>query len=157
MKLAQTIVHTNDHVSGILLRLTLGLVILPHGLQLLLGWFGGYGFTGSMQYFTGVAGLPWLVSFLVIILQSIGAILILAGAGVRLMALSYIIMFIGMIVTAHSDYGFFMNWDGSQKGEGFEYHLLVIGLALLLMLNGAGKFSIDYLASRNWFKKPVAI
>ncbi len=157
MKLAQTIVHTNDHVSGILLRLTLGLVILPHGLQLLLGWFGGYGFTGSMQYFTGVAGLPWVVSFLVIMLQSIGALLILAGAGVRLMAFSYIIMFIGMIVTAHSDYGFFMNWDGSQKGEGFEYHLLVIGLALLLLLNGAGKFSIDYLASRNWFKKPAAI
>lgn len=155
MKLSQTIVHTNDHVSGILLRLTLGIVMLPHGLQLLLGWFGGYGFNGSMQYFTGAAGLPWLVAFLVIMLQSVGAILILAGAGARLIASAYIIMFIGMIATAHADYGFFMNWAGNQEGEGYEYHLLVIGLALLLLLNGAGKYSFDYFASKRWLKQPA--
>ena len=155
MKILQTITHTNDHVSGLLLRLTLGIVILPHGLQLLLGWFGGYGFNGSMQYFTGVAGLPWLVAFTVIMLQSVGAVFLLTGAGTRLMAIAYIIMFIGMIVTAHSDYGFFMNWDGNQKGEGYEYHLLVIGLALLLVINGAGKFSVDYIASKSRVQQPV--
>lgn len=153
MKILKTITHTHDHISGILLRLTLGLVILPHGLQLLLGWFDGYGFNGSMQYFTGVAGLPWIVSFLVIMLQSVGAVLLLAGAGVRLLAISYIIMFIGMIVTAHADYGFFMNWNGNQKGEGYEYHLLVIGLASLLLINGAGKLSFDYFASKSWLKQ----
>lgn len=77
MKLSKTILFTNNHISGLILRLTLGLVILPHGLQLLLGWFGGYGFSGSMSYFTGAAGLPWIVAFLVIMLQSIGALLIL--------------------------------------------------------------------------------
>ncbi|QNA45942.1 DoxX family protein [Lacibacter sediminis] len=155
MRILQTITHTNDHVSGLLLRLTLGIVILPHGLQLLLGWFGGYGFNGSMQYFTGVAGLPWLVAFTVIMLQSVGAVLLLTGTGTRLMAIAYVIMFIGMIVTAHSDYGFFMNWDGNQKGEGYEYHLLVIGLALLLVINGAGKFSFDYFASKSRVQQPV--
>lgn len=153
MKLSKTILFTNDHISGLILRLTLGLVILPHGLQLLLGWFGGYGFSGSMSYFTEAAGLPWIVAFLVIMLQSIGALLILAGAGVRLMAFAYIIMFFGMIVTAHADYGFFMNWDGSQKGEGYEYHLLVMGLAALLLLNGSGKFSFDYMVSKSLLKQ----
>ncbi len=153
MKFLQTITHTNDHVSGLLLRLTLGIVILPHGLQLLLGWFDGYGFNGSMQYFTGVAGLPWIVAFAVIMLQSAGAVLLLTGTGTRLVALSYIIMFIGMIITAHADYGFFMNWYGHQKGEGYEYHLLVIGLALLLVINGAGKFSFDFVASKSWLKQ----
>lgn len=155
MKILQTITHTNDHVSGLLLRLTLGIVILPHGLQLLLGWFGGYGFNGSMQYFTGVAGLPWLVAFSVIMLQSVGAVLLLTGAGARLVAIAYIFMFFGMIVTAHADYGFFMNWDGNQKGEGYEYHLLVIGLALILAINGAGKFSFDYFASKSILQPPV--
>ncbi|ULQ54240.1 DoxX family protein [Flavihumibacter fluvii] len=153
MKLAQTIVHTENHVSGLLLRLTLGIVILPHGLQLLLGWFGGYGFNGSMQYFTGSVGLPWLVAFSVIVLQSLGALLILAGAVTRVMAFSTIILFIGMIVTAHAEHGFFMNWGGNQQGEGFEYHILVIGLALLLLINGAGNFSFDYFASKTWIKK----
>ncbi|WP_407527816.1 DoxX family protein [Lacibacter sp. MH-610] len=153
MKLSKTILFTNNHISGLILRLTLGLVILPHGLQLLLGWFGGYGFSGSMSYFTGAAGLPWIVAFLVIMLQSIGALLILAGAGARLMAFAYIIMFFGMIVTAHADYGFFMNWAGNQKGEGFEYHLLVMGLAVLLMLNGSGRFSFDYFMSKSLLKQ----
>lgn len=153
MKLTQTLLHTQNHFSGLLLRLTLGLVILPHGLQLLLGWFGGYGFTGSMQYLTGDAGLPWIVAFLVIMLQSAGALLILAGAGVRLIAFAYVFMFIGMIVTAHADYGFFMNWAGNQKGEGYEYHLLVIGLALLLVLNGSGRFSLDYMITKSFLKK----
>lgn len=153
MKLSKTILFTSNHISGLILRLTLGLVILPHGLQLLLGWFGGYGFSGSMSYFTGAAGLPWIVAFLVIMLQSVGALLILAGAGARLMAFAYIIMFFGMIVTAHADYGFFMNWAGNQKGEGYEYHLLVIGLSALLLLNGSGRFSFDYFMSKSLLKQ----
>ena len=53
------------------------------------------------------------------------------------------------IFTAHASNGFFMNWAGSQKGEGFEYHLLAIGLALVVIIQGAGKASLDGLiASR---------
>ncbi len=155
MKLTQAILHTENHVNGLLLRLTLGIVILPHGLQLLLGWFGGFGFNGSMQYFTGSVGLPWLVAFLVIVLQSLGALLILAGVATRVMAFSTMMLFTGMIVTAHLDHGFFMNWGGNQQGEGYEYHILVIGLALLLLINGGGKFSFDYFASKTWLKLPA--
>lgn len=137
--------QSGNHTTGLVARLTLGLIILPHGLQLLFGWFGGYGFTGSMQYFTATVGLPWIVGFLVILLQSLGALLLIAGFAARVLAIATIFLFAGMIVTAHLDYGFFMNWDGTQKGEGFEYHLLVIGLALLLLIDGAGKYSVDNL------------
>lgn len=141
--------QSGDHARGLIARLTLGMVILPHGLQLLFGWFGGYGFSGSMQYFTDTVGLPWIVGFLVILLQSLGSLLLIAGAAARPLALAIIFLFSGMIVTAHLDYGFFMNWYGTQKGEGFEYHLLVIGLAVLLLVDGAGKYSIDYLLVKN--------
>jgi putative oxidoreductase len=147
MKQKIPFIQTENHITGFIIRLTLGVVILPHGLQLLFGWFGGFGFTGSMNYFMQTAGLPWIISFLVILLQSAGAVLVLTGALARLNAAAIIILFTGMIVTAHLDHGFFMNWDGSQKGEGFEYHILVIGLAFLLMINGAGKYSLDFYLS----------
>lgn len=140
--------QSGDHARGLITRLTLGIVILPHGLQLMFGSFGGYGFAGSMHYFTSTVGLPWVIGFLVILFQFLGALLLIAGVAARPLALATIFLFTGMIVTAHLDYGFFMNWDGSQEGEGFEYHLLVIGLAVLLLVDGAGKYSIDYLLSK---------
>jgi putative oxidoreductase len=66
----------------------------------------------------------------------------------RFFAASMIILFIGMIVTSHAQHGFFMNWYGSQEGEGFEYHLLVIGLATTVLLNGSGSFSLDGMLSK---------
>ena len=145
MKQLLNILQTDSHKAGLIYRITLGIVLLPHGCQFLLGWFGGYGFTGSMDYLTTGAGLPWLIAFTVIFLQFFGSLLILAGLGTRLIAPAVIIMFIGMIVTSHLDHGFFMNWGGDQAGEGFEFHLLVIGLALALTVNGSGKYSIDRL------------
>lgn len=140
--------QSGDHARGLIARITLGIVILPHGLQLMFGSFGGYGFTGSMHYFTSTVGLPWAIGFLVILFQFLGALLLIAGVASRLLALATIFLFTGMIVTSHLDYGFFMNWDGSQEGEGFEYHLLVIGLAVLLFVDGGGKYSVDYLLSK---------
>lgn len=139
------IFQPGQHYSGFVARFFLALVILPHGLQLLVGWFGGYGFAGSMEYFTSTVGLPWLVGFLVILLQSFGALLLLVGFATRPLALATIFLFAGMIFTSHLEFGFFMNWSGTQKGEGFEFHLLVIGLALLLVTEGAGKYSLDAL------------
>ncbi|NCT94376.1 MAG: DoxX family protein [Chitinophagaceae bacterium] len=139
----QLLFQTKDQYSGLILRCTLFLVIWPHGAQFLLGWFGGYGFNGTMQYLTQTMSLPWLVAFLVIMIQFLGAIALLAGLLTRLIALSMIGMFLGMIITSHLDYGFFMNWSGQQAGEGFEYHLLVIGMCLVLLLNGGGKYAWD--------------
>lgn len=131
--------------TGFVLRLTLAMVILPHGCQLLLGWFGGFGFSNTMKFLTETERLPWIVSFMVIMLQSFGALLILIGFGSRILAFGTMIMFVGMIITSHLKFGFFMNWFGTQKGEGYEYHLLVIGLCIALIFSGSGKFSLDRL------------
>lgn len=134
-----------EHFTGLVIRLTLALVILPHGCQLLFGWFGGFGFSNTMKFFTETERLPWLIGFMVIMLQSVGTLLILLGFGSRVLAFGTMIMFIGMIFTSHLKFGFFMNWFGTQKGEGYEYHLLIIGLCVALLFSGSGRFSVDRL------------
>ena len=139
---------TKDDWTGLILRLSLGIVFFPHGAQKLFGWFGGDGFNGTMNYFTEIVGLPWIIAFLVIILESIGALALIVGVATRFMALSYIVLVLGMIFTTHIENGFFMNWYGSQPGEGVEYHLLVIGMAITLIYNGSGKYAVDRLLVR---------
>ncbi|MFN4894919.1 MAG: DoxX family protein [Pseudomonadota bacterium] len=134
---------TNDSIASTILRITLGGVILPHGLQKTFGWFGGYGFRGTMGFFTDTLGIPWLVALLVIAAESIGALFLILGFATRLCSAAMIVVMLGAVFMAHLDYGFFMNWFGAQKGEGFEYHLLVIGMALTLTITGAGRFSVD--------------
>ncbi len=145
MKQLSVFYKTEEHFVGFVLRLALATVMLPHGCQLLFGLFGGPGFTGSMNYFTQVEMLPWMVGFTVIILQFFGSLLILFGVMGRFFALSMIGLFIGMIITSHWQYGFFMNWLGSQKGEGIEFHVLAIGLSTALLMNGSGSYSFDVL------------
>ena len=134
---------TGDHLTGLIIRFTLAIVLLPHGCQLLFGWFGGYGFNGSMDYFTEVEGLPWIIGFGVILLQFLGALFILFGFMGRAVAFALIPLFIGMIVTSHWQHGFFMNWMGAQGGEGFEFHVLALGLSAALVVSGSGSYSVD--------------
>lgn len=137
------VLKTNNDFTGLIARLTLGLVLFPHGAQKMLGMFGGHGFTGTMDFFTGTLHLSWIVGFLVIVIEFVGAISLVAGFASRVWSALIIILFIGIIFTSHLDYGFFMNWFGNQKGEGYEYHLLIIGLALVILVNGSGKYSVD--------------
>lgn len=139
---------TNNDWIGLILRLTLGIIIWPHGAQKLLGMFGGGGFEGTMGFFTGMLHLPWIVGFLVIIIEFFGSLMIIAGFATRAWAIAMIGLFIGIIFTAHIPNGFFMNWMGAQAGEGYEYHLLVIGIALALLVGGSGKFSVDGLIDK---------
>ena len=112
-------------------------------------WFGGYGFTGTMGYFTDSVGLPWIIGFIVIMMESLGAIALLLGVATRLMAIGYTILAMGIVFTSHIQYGFFMNWFGNQGGEGFEYFLLWIGLTVSLIFSGGGRVSLDrYLSVR---------
>lgn len=136
------------NLSELMLRVALAIVVWPHGAQMLLGSFGGSGFTQTMNYFTGIAGLPYIIGFLVIMIQFFGSIMLLLGFATRLNALGMLVIFIGMILTAHLEHGFFMNWYGTQQGEGYEYHLLVLGMTLALILRGAGKYSLDYILSK---------
>lgn len=127
-------------------RLTLGFILLPHGAQKLLGLFGGFGFSHTMQYFTDVVHLPWLIGFIVITIEFAGSILLILGWATRIIASLIIPLFIGIIITHHWQAGFFMDWFGANpKGfEGFEFDLLMIGLAVSLVISGGGRFSVDH-------------
>ena len=139
----------NNNSAATLCRVTLGAVLFPHGAQKLLGWFGGFGFEGSMSYFTGTIGLPWIVGFLVILIEFFGAISLILGFATRLWSFAIIVLTVGIVHTSHSQFGFFMNWLGNQKGEGFEYFILMLGLAISLIISGAGRYSIDsWIASK---------
>ncbi len=135
--------QTENQLPGFILRLTLAIVIFPHGAQMAFGWFGGFGFSATMIYLTQTENLPWLVSLLVILMQVLFPLMLLIGLAIRLVVIGLIGLFIGMILTSHLDFGLFMNWLGTQKGEGFEYHLLAIGMSVSLLITGGGLYSID--------------
>ncbi len=119
------------------------MVFFPHGMQKLLGWFGGYGFGGTMGFFTGTLGIPALFAFLAIIAEGLGALGLLTGFLTRLSAFGIAVNMAVAVYMLHFQNGFFMNWFGKQAGEGYEYHLLVIAIAIALMIKGGGKWSVD--------------
>jgi putative oxidoreductase len=117
-------------------RLAAGLIMLPHGAQHLFGAFAGPGLNGTVQ-FLGPIG------YLVAIGEFFGAIALLAGVLSRFSAAAIIIIMIGAVLKVHLPNGFFMNWAGTQKGEGFEYHLLMIGNLLPTLIAGPGAFALS--------------
>ena len=139
----KTLFQTDEAWSGLILRVMLGLVMLPHGAQKLLGWYGGFGFAGTMGFFTEQMHVPVVVAFLVIIGESFGSLGLILGLLTRFTAASLSLIMAGAIAMVHWPNGFFMNWFGKQAGDGFEYHLLVIGMSLALLIAGAGKWSVD--------------
>jgi len=138
---------TDDAWTGLIIRVVLGLVMLPHGAQKLLGLFGGYGFSGTIGSFTQ-HGMPWLIAFLVIMGESFGALGLIVGFLTRFAAFGIFCIMMGAIGLVHWPNGFFMNWFGKQAGEGFEYHLLMIGMGVALMVAGGGRWSVDGLIGR---------
>ncbi|MEI8386022.1 MAG: DoxX family protein [Verrucomicrobiota bacterium] len=149
MKTLQLLLNTSSSFGPLIARLFLGAVMFPHGAQKALGWFGGHGFAGTMQFFTGTMHIPALFAFLAVAAEFAGALGLIVGLLSRVAAFGVASVMVVAILTAHASNGFFMNWFGNQKGEGFEYHLLAIGLALAVMIQGAGKASLDGLiASR---------
>jgi putative oxidoreductase len=137
------ILNTKSEITPLIIRLTLGCILFAHGAQKMLGWFGGYGFSATMQYFTGAAHMSYISAFFTILIEFFGALMLIFGALTRIAALGVFGLFIGIIYNVAAPNGFFMNWGGDKKGEGFEYHLLVLGMALALIIAGAGMFSID--------------
>ncbi len=143
MKILESLLKTDGTVSTLLLRLTLGAVFFPHGAQKVLGWFGGHGFAGTMGFFTGTLHIPVFLAFLTIAAEFAGSIALILGLGTRIAALGIGSTMAVAIAMVHAQFGFFMNWAGTQKGEGYEYHLLAMGIALALILRGGGKWSLD--------------
>lgn len=142
------LMSTSDDVVLTTLRLVLGVVYFAHGAQKMLGWFGGYGFQGTMGFFTHM-GMPAPVAFLVICTEFFGGLGLIVGLLTRIAALGIGVEMIGAIFMVHMPNGFFMNWAGNQKGEGFEYHLLAIAMSAALLLRGAGAFSVDRALSKS--------
>ncbi|GGH03216.1 DoxX family protein [Pedobacter zeae] len=138
----KTLLSSESSFAPLILRVTFAVVIWPHGSQLLLGWFGGPGYSNSMAMF-GAFALPAMISFLVIAIQFFGSLFILFGLFTRITSVAAIILFLGMIFKAHIQVGFFMNWSGTLQGEGYEYHFLVIGILLVLAIYGSGKIALD--------------
>lgn len=140
----QQLIRTNNNdTAAFVLRVVLGAVMFPHGAQKMLGWFGGKGFSATLEGMTTGGGLPWIIVFLVIMIEFLGAIALVLGFLGRLMAFGIGVVMAGAIFKAHLANGFFMNWSGQQAGEGFEYHLLAIAMAVALMITGSGRWSVD--------------
>lgn len=144
----KTLTSTSNTWAPFILRLTLGLVMFPHGAQKALGWFGGPGWSGTMGYFGGM-GMPAVVVALIILGEFLGALGLITGTLTRIAAGGFVIIQLGAVAMAHLPNGFFMNWMGNQKGEGIEYGLLAIAMALALVVTGAGRLSIDRALSSN--------
>lgn len=141
------ILATSDSVPLLVARLALGCVFFPHGAQKMLGWFGGAGFSGQMAGFEH-AGVPALFAFLAIMAEFLGSIGLILGFLSRIAAFGIACNMLVAIVKVHAPNGFFMNWTGTQRGEGFEFHILAIGIALAIMIGGAGAASIDRALTR---------
>ncbi|MGD0899903.1 MAG: DoxX family protein [Thermoguttaceae bacterium] len=139
--------------AGLILRLGLGIVMFPHGMGKLLGWFGGPGFAASYQMFTQNMHIPAVLAVLVILAESLGAVGLIVGCLTRIAAFGLACDMIGAIAMVHWHNGFYMNWFGQQAGEGYEYHLLAIAIGLALTIAGAGCCSIDRLIAWLFFRK----
>lgn len=146
---------TDNDFATTILRLVLGIVFFAHGGQKMLGWFGGYGFHGTMGFFTQTMHIPAPFAFLAIGAEFFGGFGLIVGFLTRVAAFGIFSNMIVAIAMVHHNFGFFMNWSGTQKGEGFEYHLLAIAMAALLMIRGAGAASIDRLIAGR--KTPVVV
>ena len=137
------LITTDDNPATLILRLVLGVVFVAHGAQKLLGWFGGPGFSGTMGMFTGYLHIPAPLAFLAIAAEFFGGLGLILGFLTRIAAFGISVNMLVAIATVHHSYGFFMNWAGTQKGEGFEYHLLVLAITAYLIIRGAGALSVD--------------
>ena len=134
---------TDGSIATAILRAVLGIVFFAHGSQKMLGWFGGYGFTGTMGFFTGTMHIPAPFAFLAIAAEFFGGLGLILGLLTRVAAFGIAVNMLVAIFTVHLPFGFFMNWTGAQKGEGFEYHLLALAMCTFLMIQGAGAASVD--------------
>ncbi|HZR32114.1 MAG TPA: DoxX family protein [Terriglobales bacterium] len=142
------VLNTEDDWVLTLMRVVVGIVIFPHGAQLLLGWFGGYGYHASIAGFAR-EGIPPVFGFLAIVSEFLGSIGLIIGFMARVAALGIAVDMVVAIFKVHLPYGFFMNWLGTQKGEGYEFHLLALALLIAIFVRGAGAFSLDHAVSRS--------
>jgi len=153
--MGKALMRTTDDWSLTLLRVALGVVILPHGLQKALGWFGGPGLSGTIGFFDQALSVPAALTVLVVLAEAGGGLGLLTGFLSRAAAAGVVAVMAGAVYLVHWDVGFFMNWAGTAAGEGFEYHILAAAMALAVAIKGGGALSLDRALARR-FDQPVA-
>ena len=141
------LIATDNDIATTILRLVVGVVFFAHGAQKMLGWYGGYGFSGTMGFFTGMMHIPAPFAFLAIAAEFFGGLGLIFGLLTRVAAFGIFCNMAVAVAMVHHNFGLFMNWTGAQKGEGYEYHLLVLAMMVFLMIRGAGTASVDRLLS----------
>src|SRR5436305_2656503 len=97
---------TDDSTATAILRLVTGIVFFAHGAQKMLGWFGGYGFTGTMGYFTGTMHIPAIFAFLAIAAEFFGGIGLILGLFTRVAAFGIAMNMLVAVFMVHSQFGF---------------------------------------------------
>jgi putative oxidoreductase len=137
------LLRTREEWAPTVARLALAIAIFPHGAQKVFGWFGGYGISATIAAFSQQMGIPPFFTVLAILTEFLGTIALALGLFTRAAALAIAIEMVVAVSLVHAQYGFFMNWYGNKQGEGFEYHLLAVGLAVVLMIAGGGALSLD--------------
>jgi putative oxidoreductase len=147
------IISTDNSYNWLIMRVTLGTVMLAHGVQKAFGWFDGFGWTNTVNYFTHTVGLPTALAAFIILIETLGAVLLIVGFAGRINALLLGIVMAGAFFVDHLPNGFYMNWFGNHKGEGYEFDILFWAIAGVLAVNGSGKFSVD----RWLFKRNVSV
>ena len=143
-----TILHTREDWKLALVRVVLGCVFFAHGAQKALGWFGGQGFSGTVQTFTTQMGIPEVFAILAILAEFAGGLGLIVGLFGRIAAFGVLCNMAVAVMMVHSQVGFFMNWTGQQKGEGFEFHLLAMAMCAAVIIGGSGALSLDLLLDR---------
>ena len=145
----RNLLRTPDDRVLTLLRVALGIVVFPHGAQKLLGWFGGFGFSGTMGFFTQQMHIPYALALLVIVAEFFGALGLIFGCLGRVAAFGIAVDFTVAALMVHRPNGFFMNWSGQQKGEGVEFFVLAVAIAVAVIIRGSGAWSIDRVLMRD--------
>ena len=155
---ARAMLATDDSKTATFQRLMLSGVIFAHGLQKALGWFGGWGIEGTLNWFDTALGVPAPLASLVILSDSVGSIALALGLCSRFAALGTTLTMTGAILLFHAPNGFFMNWSGTQAGEGFEFHLLALALSVPIVIRGGGAHSLDrWLTARLGERRAAAL
>ena len=145
---------TPDDATGLILRLGLAATLFPHGAQKALGWFGGFGLEKTVGFFTQ-NGTPLPLALAIIAAEFLGSIALIAGFFTRWSAFGIGLVMTGAALMVHSSNGFFMNWMGNQKGEGIEFFILAVSMAVTLMVKGGGLWSADRVIARKVSGEPA--
>ena len=146
--MSSKLIETSQDWTLTILRLAAGIMIFPHGLQKTFGWFGGAGFSAQMAGFER-SHIPAMFAFIAIAAEFLGGLGLILGALTRVAAFGLAMDMIVGVYLLHWRNGFFMNWSGHQKGEGFEFHILAVAMAVVLMARGGGAASVDRALARS--------